>query len=162
MRHFFYNDCQFRQNGGQFMQTDDKDAALLALLAENARAPVATLARKLGLARTTVQARIERLEARGVIAGYTLKRGAAARPLLRATVLISIEPRSQPAVLARLRGLPAVEQVHTTSGRFDLIATLSAPSTDALDAALDQIVEAKGVHASESLIHLSTNIDRGG
>ncbi|WP_322866525.1 Lrp/AsnC family transcriptional regulator [Aquicoccus sp. G2-2] len=144
------------------MQSDETDAALLALLAENARAPVSTLARKLGLARTTVQARIERLETRGVIAGYTLRRGASARALLRATVLISIEPRSQPAVLARLRALPAVEQVHTTSGRFDLITTLSAVSTEALDAALDQIVEAKGVRASESLIHLSTKIDRGG
>ena len=67
---------------------------------------------------------------------------------------------SQPAVLARLKSLPEVEQVHTTSGRFDLIATLTAQSTDALDAALDRITEARGVRGSESLIHLSTTLDR--
>ncbi|UYV36542.1 AsnC family transcriptional regulator [Rhodobacteraceae bacterium D3-12] len=142
------------------MQNDEIDTALLSLLAENARAPVATLARKLGLARTTVQARIDRLETRGVIAGYTLRLGAPAHPPIRATVLISIEPRSQPTVLARLRALPAVEQVQTTTGRFDLIATLTAPDTVTLDATLDSIAEAKGVKSSESLIHLTSKIDR--
>ncbi|MCF3595498.1 Lrp/AsnC family transcriptional regulator [Rhodobacteraceae bacterium LMO-12] len=142
------------------MQIDDTDRSLLALLAENARSPVATLARKLNLARTTVQARIERLEARGVIAGYTLRLGHPMRASIRATVLISIEPRSQPTVMARLRALPVVEQVHTTTGRFDLIATLTAPTTEALDTTLDSIAEAKGVRSSESLIHLTTKIDR--
>lgn len=139
---------------------DETDVKLLALLAENARAPVATLARDLDLARTTVQARIERLERQGQIAGYTIRRGAAARTALRATVLITIEPRTGPAVLARLKSLPDVKRVHTTSGRFDLIVTLEAVSTEALDIALDRIGEAKGVKSSESLIHLSTKIDR--
>lgn len=142
------------------MQTDETDRALLALLGENARASVAMLARRLNLARTTVQARIERLESRGVIAGYTLRLGQPLRASIRATVLISIEPRSQPGVLDRLRALPVVEQVHTTTGRFDLIATLTAPTTEALDATLDSIAEAKGVRGSESLIHLTTKLDR--
>ena len=98
------------------IQTDETDQRLLALLRENARLPVADLARKLGLARTTVQARIERLESASVITGYTLRRSAATRPALQATVLIQIEPRSCPAVLARLTSLPGVEMVHTTSG----------------------------------------------
>lgn len=142
------------------VQIDETDRKLLALLAENARCPVATLARRLNLARTTVQARIERLESRGVIAGYTLRLGQPMRASIRATVLISIEPRSQPTVMARLRALPVVEQVHTTTGRFDLIATLTAPTTEALDTTLDSIAEAKGVRNSESLIHLTTKIDR--
>lgn len=143
------------------MQIDETDRALIAALAENARLPVADLARRLGLARTTVQARLDRLEARGAIAGYTLKRGPALRPGLRATVLISVEPRATAAVLARLKALTAVETVHTTSGRFDLIATLSAETTEELDRTLDTIGEARGVRGSESLIHLSTKIDRG-
>ena len=142
------------------MQTDETDHALLALLAQNARMPVATLARRLGLARTTVQARLERLETAGVIAGYTLKLGQTARPRIRATVLLSIEPRSGPAVLARLASLPGVEAVHTTSGRVDLIVQLAADTTEALDDTLDRIGEAKGVRSSESLIHLSTKLDR--
>ncbi|WP_300443365.1 Lrp/AsnC family transcriptional regulator [uncultured Mameliella sp.] len=140
---------------------DETDRALVAALSENARAPVADLARRLGLARTTVQARLDRLETRGAIAGYTLKRGPGLRPALRATVLISVEPRATPAVLSRLKSLTAVETVHTTSGRFDMIAQLSAETTEALDRTLDTIGEAKGVKASESLIHLSTKIDRG-
>lgn len=139
---------------------DETDQALLALLAENARQPAATLARRLGLARSTVQARIERLEKTGAIAGYTLRPGPAMSPALRATVLISIEPRAGPAVLARLKAMPEVETVHTTTGRVDLIATLTAKTTEALDAALDRIGETRGVKGSESLIHLSTKLDR--
>jgi len=160
IRQFGYNDDNYRQYDSDYMTNDETDTALLALLAENARMPVATLARRLGLARTTVQARIERLETRGVIAGYTLRLGHDAHPPIRATVLISIEPRSQPEVLSRLRLLPAVEQVHTTTGRFDLIARLSAGTTEELDDTLDRIAGAKGVKSSESLIHLSTKIDR--
>lgn len=144
------------------MQIDDTDSALLALLKENARLPVSDLARRLGLARSTVQARLERLESSGVIAGYTLRTGAAARPPLRATVLVSVEPRSAPTVLDRLRSLPGVEVAHTTSGRFDLLVQVAAATTADLDDTLDRIGEARGVRSSESLIHLATKIDRGG
>lgn len=139
---------------------DETDHELLALLRDNARMPVADLARRLGLARTTVQARIERLERGGVIAGYTLRTGDALRPALRATVLVAIEPRSGPAVLDRLRGLTGVEVVHTTSGRFDLLVQVAAATTAELDETLDRIGEARGVRSSESLIHLSTKLDR--
>ncbi|HKL55752.1 MAG TPA: Lrp/AsnC family transcriptional regulator [Roseovarius sp.] len=142
------------------MQTDETDQALLDLLADNARAPVATLARRLGLARTTVQARLDRLESSGVIEGYTLRLADRLRAPLRATALVSIEPRSAPAVLARLRSLPDVRTVHTTSGRFDLIVGIEAATTEALDDTLDRIGETRGVKGSESLIQLSTKLDR--
>jgi DNA-binding Lrp family transcriptional regulator len=142
------------------MKTDDIDQHLVSLLRENARRPVSELARLLGLARTTVQARLERLENSGVITGYTLRTSASARPPLQATVLMSIEPRSGPEVLSRLRSLPGVEVVHTTSGRFDLLAQVVAHSTAELDDTIDRIAEARGVRSSESLIHLATKLDR--
>lgn len=142
------------------MLSDEKDQILLALLRENARRPVADLARQLGLARTTVQARLERLEATGVISGYTLRTSAATRPPLQATVLISIEPRSGPEVLTRLRSLSGVQVVHTTSGRFDLLAQVVAQTTAELDETIDRIGDARGVKSSESLIHLATKLDR--
>ncbi|SEW06565.1 DNA-binding transcriptional regulator, Lrp family [Aliiroseovarius sediminilitoris] len=142
---------------------DDKDRELLAQLEGNARLPVATLARRLGLARSTVQARIERLEEKGIIAGYALRLGDSARgDRIHATVLIAIEPRSTPAVLARLKTLTAVETAHTASGRFDMILKLAAKSTAELDQTLDAIGEIDGVKSSESLIHLSTRINRPG
>lgn len=140
---------------------DDTDRALLAHLGTNARLPVSTLAKKLGLARTTVQARIERLERSGVIAGYAVKLSDAARAgMIRATVLIHLTPVAQTAVLTQLKRLPAVEQVHTTSGRFDLACLLQVATTLQLDETLDRIGEIDGVIALESLIHLSTRIDR--
>lgn len=141
---------------------DEIDTSLLALLKENARLPVAALAQSLGLARSTVQSRIERMERQGVIRGYTVRLGEAAeRSSIRATALLQIEPRSLPTVLARLKSVGEVSSVHTTSGRFDLIVALIAPSTQALDLALDAIGAAPGVRSSESLVHLSTRIERG-
>ena len=143
------------------IELDETDRRLLALLGANARTPVAKLGTKLGLARTTVQARLDRLERNGVLAGYTVKLSEDARAgQIRATVLIHITPAAQSAVLRQLERLPAVERVHTTSGRFDLACQLRTQSTLALDETLDRIGEIDGVLAMESLIHLSTRIDR--
>ena len=140
---------------------DEIDRSLISLLKQNARMPVASLAQSLGLARSTVQSRMERLERQGVIAGYTVRLGEAAeKSTIRATALLQIEPRTLPAVLARLKGVRQVASAHTTSGRFDLIVGLAAGSTEALDAALDAIGDVPGVRSSESLVHLSTRIDR--
>ena len=140
---------------------DDLDRNILSLLGADARMSVATLARRLKVARSTIQARLERLETTGVIAGYTLKLGEEARQgRLRASVLLTIEPRAQAAILSRLKSIPEVERVFTTSGRFDLLMQVAAPNTQALDQVLDQIGALTGVKSSESLIHLSTRIDR--
>ncbi len=142
---------------------DETDHHLLARLGEDARTPVATLARDLGLARSTVQARLERLERTGVIAGYALRLGDAVRAgQIRATVLLSLDPRATPAVVKRLDRMPEVEAAHTASGRADLVLTLAAHTTAALDRTLDVIGEIDGVKGSETLIHLSTKIQRSG
>jgi len=140
---------------------DDLDRDILRLLAGDARISVAVMARKLSVARSTCQARLERLESTGVIAGYTLRLGEALRAgRIRATVLVSAEPRSQPGILARLKAVKEVERIHTISGRVDLLLEVGAPTTTALDAVLDRIGEIEGVRSSESLIHLSTKLER--
>ncbi len=140
---------------------DELDRNILALLGADARMSVATLARRLKVARSTIQARLERLETSGVIAGYTVKLGEIAREgRLRASVLLTIEPRSLAAILARLKAIGEVERVFTTSGRFDLLLQMAAPNTQVLDQVLDQIGALTGVKSSESLIHLSTRLDR--
>ena len=140
---------------------DETDQAILRLLAGDARMSVSVMSRRLGVARSTLQARIERLEATGVIAGYTLRLGQAARAgRIRASVLLTIEPRAQAGVLSRLRAIDAVERIHTTSGRVDLLLEVAAETTSALDAVLDRIGGIDGVRGSESLIHLSTKLDR--
>jgi DNA-binding Lrp family transcriptional regulator len=140
---------------------DEMDRNILGLLGADARMSVATLARRLKVARSTIQARLERLETSGVIAGYTVKLGEGAREdRLRASVLLTIEPRTQAAILTRLKSIAEIERVFTTSGRFDLLMQIACPNTQVLDQVLDQIGAMTGVKGSESLIHLSTKIDR--
>ena len=140
---------------------DELDRNIIGLLGADARMSVATLSRRLKVARSTIQARLERLETTGVIAGYTLKLGEGARQgRLRASVLLSIEPRAQAAVLQRLKSISEVEKVYTTSGRFDLLLQVACTNTQVLDQVLDQIGAMTGVKSSESLIHLSTRLDR--
>jgi DNA-binding Lrp family transcriptional regulator len=140
---------------------DDLDRTIVGLLGADARMSIATLARRLKVARSTIQARLERLESSGVIVGYTIKLGEQAREgRLRASVLLTVEPRAQANILTRLKAISEVERVFTTSGRFDLLLQIAAPSTTLLDQVLDQIGAMTGVRSSESLIHLSTRIDR--
>ena len=140
---------------------DGLDRRILAALAADSRIPTAQIARRCGVARSTVQARIARLERSGVIAGYTIRRGTAADArLIRATVLVQVEPRAGAGVVSRLKAIAEVETCHTTSGRFDLILKVAAETTARLDAVLDRIGAIDGVRGSESLIHLTTRFDR--
>lgn len=139
----------------------DVDQDLLALLSENARAPTAELARRLGLSRSTVQSRIERLEAKGVIAGYGLRLGEAySSGLIRAEVLITTLPKLAPKVEAGLRAIRAVKTLHTVSGPYDMIAVVVVAGLGDLDLVLDRIGALEGVERTQSAIVLSTRIDR--
>ena len=143
------------------MPISEQDRALLSLLADNARMPVAELARKLGLSRTTVQARIERLEAGGVISGYGIKLSDAyLSGLVRAHVLITIAPKALAGVTAALAAIKEVTTLHSVSGTFDLIAILTAPSIADLDRLIDGIGALDGVERTLSSVILSTRISR--
>ena len=140
---------------------DDLDERILAALAADSSTSTSRLGRRFGVARSTVQARIERLERTGVIAGYTIKLGEAPEiRRIRATVLCQVEPRATAGVLQRLKAMPEVEIVHTTTGRVDMIVQLAATTTQELDEAIDRMEAITGLRDTESLIHLSTRLDR--
>jgi len=140
---------------------DETDQKLIAALRENARLSTAELGRRLGLSRTTVQSRIERLERRGPIAGYTVRlaedheRGA-----VRAVIMITVRPKESRAVEAALRALPGVRLLHSVSGVFDMIAHVVAASTVEMDQLVDEIGALDGVERTTSSIILSTRIER--
>ena len=143
------------------MNVTDKDRDLLALLGENARMPVATLAKKLALSRTTVQARLDRLEREGVIAGYGIRLSDAySSGLARAHVMITIAPKVLTQVCTALLRIHAVKSLHSVSGTFDLIAIVEAPSISELDQHVDEIGMIDGVERTLSSIILSTRISR--
>lgn len=139
---------------------DEIDAALVARLRLNARESIAALARHLGLSRSTVQDRLRRLETGGVIAGYDVRLAVETRPGVRATIMLAIDLRLQGGIINAVRGMPEVEQLHTIAGKFDLLAVVACPTTEALDRVLDRIAELDGVRQSESAVILSTKLDR--
>ena len=140
---------------------DDTDHALLALLRENARASTAELARRLGLSRTTVQSRLERLERQRIVAGYTIVvPDELEAALVRAQVLITVAPRQSAAIESALRKIAEVRVLHSVSGPFDLIAIVAARSIGELDALIDRIGALDGVERTTSAIVLSTRIER--
>ncbi|EKF60097.1 transcriptional regulator AsnC family protein [Agrobacterium albertimagni AOL15] len=143
------------------MQITDKDRELLSLLSENARMPVAELARRLNLSRTTVQARLERLEAQGVIAGYQVRLSDAYHSeLIRAHVMITIAPKALTVVTRELTAIREVAALYSVNGPYDLIAIVAAPSISELDRLIDRIGELSGVERTLSSIILSTRISR--
>jgi DNA-binding Lrp family transcriptional regulator len=139
----------------------DADWALLNLLQANARAPVAELALALGLARTTVQARLKRLEVSGVIAGYTVQLGTRERSArVQAHVLLEVDAKRTQATIRALKDLPQVRAVQSVSGPFDYVAQLEEQSVERLDAVLDRIGALDGVLRTQSLVVLATKFER--
>lgn len=136
---------------------DELDHQLIALLRADARASVASLAKKLGVARGTVQNRMARLTADGTIVGYTVR----LKPdihdqSIRAFMTIAVEGNQVDAVVRALRGDPAVAGLHSTNGRWDLVAELRADNLASFDRVLARISRTPGVTSSETSLLLST------
>jgi len=130
--------CEFQPKIGispiEFI-TMHTDRALLAILRENARLPTSEIARRLGLSRTTVQSRIERLERSGTITGYAVRvRDDSERHHLRAQIMLTVRPRQMVPVVNALRAMPEVRALHSVSGPYDLIAFGITPTSEEMDA----------------------------
>jgi DNA-binding Lrp family transcriptional regulator len=139
----------------------DSDARLIDLLRANAREPTASLARKLGLARSTVQERIARLEREGVIAGYTLRlSGEASAGRIRAIVMIATDARRADRTAAELRKMTEVRSLYAVAGTFDLVASVETDTTARMDGVLDRIGRTHGVARTVSSIVLSEKFSR--
>ena len=139
----------------------DTDAKLIALLKADAREPTASLARKLGLARSTVQERIARLEREGVIKGYTVRLSdEAATKNLRAVVMIVADARQADRVTAELKKITEVRSLAAVSGAHDMMAVVEADTAARMDAVLDRIGKANGVARTVSSIVLSEKFSR--
>jgi DNA-binding Lrp family transcriptional regulator len=143
------------------MNIDAIDQILLSELRENARCPVALLARKVGLSRTAVQARIERLERDKVITGYGVRTGDAyEQSQVAAHVMLTVGPKLSGPVEAALRKIPEVRSLLSVSGTFDMIAIVQAGSIERLDALIDGIGLLDGVERTNTSVVLSTRIQR--
>jgi len=143
------------------MPLDTLDRRLLALLQANARTSTADLARQLGVARTTVLARLSRLERDHVVVGYTVRLGQDETDRgVEAYMGITTTPQAARLVTKRLAALPELRQLCSVSGEFDYIALLRADSTSRLDALLDEIGAIDGVTRTNTSVVLARRIDR--
>ena len=137
---------------------DSIDRKLLSLLREDARVPVATLAKILKVARGTVQNRLARMEAEGTIVGYTVKlKPEVEEQTIRALMTVAVEGNRTDEVLRSLRGDPAVCALHTTNGRWDIVAELRTDSLEAVDRVLSRIRLIDGISNTETSLLLSTH-----
>jgi DNA-binding Lrp family transcriptional regulator len=140
------------------MAMDEIDRQLIALLRDDGRASVASLAKKLHVARGTVQNRMARLEADGTIVGYTVRlRPQVEEQRIRALTTVAVEGNRAEAVLKALRGDPAVSALHSTNGRWDIVAELRADSLEAFDRVLGRIRLIEGISTTETSLLLSTH-----
>lgn len=136
---------------------DTTDERLIALLRQNARAPVSGLSADLDLSRATVRARMARLQASGDILGYSvvLKSDALETPV-RGLTLIAIEGRGTERVIGRLSSIVEVTAIHTTSGKWDLIVETGTGTLADLDDVLRRIRLIEGIASSETNLLMAT------
>lgn len=140
---------------------DQLDRDLLALLQANARASTADLARQLGTARTTVLARLGRMEREGVIAGYTVRLGQDVRDMgLQAFVGITVQPKAGREVVRQISRMPEVRQLCAVSGEFDYVVLLRADSALRMNTLLDEMGNFDGVVKTTTSVALEWKIDR--
>lgn len=136
---------------------DDLDRKLIALLREDGRAPVSKLAVILSVSRATVQARIDRLLDSGAVIGFTIRAREDSGPHgVRAIMMIEVSGQSTTQVIRSLRGIPALHQLHSTNGNWDLVAHLSAESLTDFDRVLREVRSIPGITNSETSILLSS------
>ena len=139
---------------------DELDARLLTLLTHHPRIGVLECARRLGVARGTVQARLDKLTARGVIQGFGPQVSPAAIGF-GVTAFITLEIRQRTghdAVAEHLAGIPEVLEAHTVTGEGDLLCRVVARSNADLQRVIDQIVAYQGIERASTHIALAEQL----
>jgi DNA-binding Lrp family transcriptional regulator len=135
------------------------DQRLLSLLRKDARCSVSALADQLQISRSSVYARMEKLQRAGIIAGYTVKLGEAyVQRLVRAQVMIKLLPKFSRAVEKQLLSIPALVALHAISGEYDMIAVIEAENVAMLNELIDRIGDLEGVEETTSSILLASKM----
>ncbi len=133
------------------------DAQLLAELKQDGRASLSDLAATLGVTRSTVRTRLERLRTSGEIVGFTVltKADVQADPV-RGLMMLEISGPGAGRAFQRLTAMPGVRAAHSTNGKWDLIAEVGAATLEEFDEILFAIRRLEGVTRSETSLLLST------
>lgn len=138
---------------------DTLDAEIIALFTAEPRVGVLEASRRIGVARGTVQARLDKLAENGVIRSFapTIEPGALG---YRVTAFATLEIRqgARDRVTAHLSAIPEVLEVHTITGDGDLLCRIVGHDNDDLQRVIDDLVGDANVVRMSTLIALSTVI----
>jgi len=135
---------------------DKTDNQIISALRHNARASLSELSTRLGLSRATVRTRMERLQARGVVLGYTVVlREDTLRDPVRGLMMIGIEGRGTERIIRQLQGMSEVRSVYSTNGRWDVIVEIGTDTLESFDTVLFRVRRLDGIVASETSLLLS-------
>lgn len=138
-----------------------QDQELLLRLRQDARSSISDLARALNVSRSTVQNRIAKLEASGVIRGYSVQLGGEfSANQVEAHVSIKVYQKLTARTNSALEQISQVSQLYSVSGEYDLIAIVQAQSLEELSAVLDEIGNLEGVERTNSAVVLETRFRR--
>ena len=140
---------------------DELERKLLHALGRNDRISISDLARHLGVARSTAQSRLRRLETDGTITRYRVEYGDRyTRSLITSHVLIQVDQRQTAQVIAAMDKMRHVRALYAVNGEYDLVAEIIAESTAELSRVLDDIANFTGVERTNSLVILETKFER--
>ncbi|WP_235037627.1 MULTISPECIES: Lrp/AsnC family transcriptional regulator [unclassified Novosphingobium] len=146
------------QSGARLDETDDR---LLALLRQDARQPIAQLAKELNIPRSQLYSRLARLEEAEVVTGYTVRLGEAySASRIRAHMMIKTAARCHRDVELALEQISRVQAVHAISGEFDIIAMLEAEDSRQLNDLIDDIGLLDGIERTSTSVILATKLER--
>jgi DNA-binding Lrp family transcriptional regulator len=138
---------------------DALDARLISAMCDTPRAGVMELARQLSVARGTVQARLDKLQQRGVIRGFDpdLDLRAMGYEVL-AFVSLEIAQGRLEDVVDHLRKIPEVLEIHTVTGPGDLHCRVVARTNDHLQTVIGRVLEAQGINRTATQIALTEQL----
>ena len=140
---------------------DEVNRHLLTLLQANAREPLASLARKVGLSRNAVTERLRRLERDGVIEGYTIRLGKAApESALRAYMLLYLQGPICERVLPGVARVPEIKLSQSLSGEIDMIVFVEADSLAEINRVRNELEGIHGIRKVTTAIVLADRFDR--
>ncbi|PYE86355.1 Lrp/AsnC family transcriptional regulator [Phyllobacterium leguminum] len=135
---------------------DDLDNRLIAALRQDGRAPLSKLADILQVSRGTVQNRLDRLIANGVILGFTVRvKDMSGAERIRAMMTIEVVGRNTHKAVQSLRKIPEILSLHTTNGAWDLIAEIEVASLIDFDRVLNSVRLIDGIARSETSLLLA-------
>lgn len=137
---------------------DTTDQALIAILRHDGRRSVSDIALSLGVTRNTVRSRMDRLRSAGVIQSFSvILKEDIDNTSLRAVMLLAIEGKNMPGVIRRLSGMPEVQAIWSTNGRWDLVIELVVSEITQFDHVLAHIRLFQGVSATETSLYLANH-----